>query len=109
MKTMFDLIRETLSKLDNEQFVKVYNRYCELKGYFDNKIVENNRKNLRKFIEANCDIDSYQSTDKYLYRYIGRNLIRSTDYPYLVPFSFYTEFIRHINNYYENYEDILPL
>jgi hypothetical protein len=109
MKTKLDAIRETLRNLEDEQFVKVYNRFCELKGWHEMKLLDNTEENLQMLLDAGGETVSYDPKDKYIYCSNLRGAIKTTNWPIDAVRSDYDEFVGHIDTFYSDYKDVLPL
>jgi hypothetical protein len=109
MKTKLDAIRETLRNLEDEQFVQVYNRFCELKGWQEMMLLENTEENLQMLLDAGGETVSYDPKDKYIYCSNLRGSIRTTSCPVYPIYDDYDEFVGHIDSFYFEYKDVLPL
>lgn len=110
MKTeKIDAIFEALRNLNDEQFVEVYNRFCELKGWQEMKLVENTKENFQMLIDAGGEAVNYDPKHKYVYCENLRGRIRSTNFFFDAISNFYDEIAFHIYNFYEDYKDVFSI
>jgi hypothetical protein len=101
-------IKKELLNMRDEQFIEVYNRYCELKGWHEMMLLDNTEENLQMLLDAGGETVSYDPKQKYIYCENLRGKIRSTDWP-MDAVHDYDEFVDHIDTFYNDYEDVLPL
>jgi hypothetical protein len=95
MKTELDAIRET--------------RFCELKGWQEMMLLENTEENLQMLLDAGGETVGYDPKEKYIYCENLRGTIRSTDWPIDAVRNDYDELVGHIDRFYFDYKDVLPL